>query len=113
VLLKILGVARMGQSWYQMIWRKGDENDRGSIGLLELESAILQAVKVAPGCSNFVGVVVRLKNSKSPSEPNWDVRGVRFGKADRTLASGALATVVARLQQEFQLQLEPVKFVSH
>jgi hypothetical protein len=76
---------------------------QGSIGAQELESAILKAVKVAPGCEDFGGVIVQPKTSNSRSEPNWEIRGVKFGKADRTIASNALATVVTRLQREFRL----------
>jgi hypothetical protein len=76
---------------------------QNSIGAPELESAILQAVKAAPGCSGLVGVIVGSKKSISDSEPNWDVLGVKFGNADRTAVNDAVATVVTRLQQEFRL----------
>jgi hypothetical protein len=79
------------------------EDLRRSITAAELESAILQSVKAVPGCDNFIEVFVRAKTSKSSSEPNWAVRGVRFGKADRKTVSETLARVVARLQQEFRL----------
>lgn len=69
----------------------------------ELESAIKKAVKVAPGCKDFIGVVVQPITAKSRLDPNWEVRGVRFGNADRKSANEYLAVVVARLQQEFQL----------
>jgi hypothetical protein len=42
-------------------------------------------------------------------EPNWEVRGVRLGKANRKTAGEALATVVMRLQQEFSYQLSRAK----
>ncbi len=83
-----------------MVWR---DDAQGSISARELELAILQAVKAAPGCADFMGVVVASKKPTSDSEPNWDVQGVRFGNADRTIVSDAIATVVARLQQEFRL----------
>lgn len=76
---------------------------QNSIGATELESAISQAVKAAPGCAGFVGVIIQSRHATSESEPNWDVRGVKFGNADRTVANDAVATVVNRLQQEFRL----------
>jgi hypothetical protein len=79
------------------------KDERVSITAAELQIAIGQALKAAPSCEDFVGVVVRPKTSKSPTEPNWDVRGVKFGKADRMIVSDALAKVVTRLQQEFRL----------
>lgn len=80
------------------------KDTHGLIGAPELEAAILKAVKVAPGCEEFAGVIVHSKASESHSEPNWEIRGVRFGNADRTIASAALATIVTRLQREFRLR---------
>jgi hypothetical protein len=79
------------------------KDERISITAAELQYAIQQALHAAPSCEDFVGVVVRPKTPKSRSEPNWDVRGIKFGKADRIIVSEALAKVVARLQQEFRL----------
>ena len=83
----------------------GENKDlRVSISATELESVIGQALKAAPGCEGFIGVLVRPKKPESDPDPNWEVRGLRFGNADREIVNEALATVVARLQQEFQLQ---------
>jgi hypothetical protein len=82
-------------------WRK---DHRVSKTTLELELAISEAVKsAAPGCEDFVGVIVRHTAPKSHLDPNWEVRGVKFGKADRKMVDQALATVVDRMQQEFRL----------
>jgi hypothetical protein len=67
----------------------------------EIELEISKAVKVVPGCEDFRGVIVAFARSNSPS--NWDVHGIRFGKAERAIASDAVATVVTRLQQNFKL----------
>jgi hypothetical protein len=80
------------------------EDLRVSISAAELESAIGQALKAAPGCEDFIGVLVRAKRPKSDPDPNWEVRGLRFGNSPRETVNEALATVVARLQQEFRLQ---------
>ena len=77
---------------------------RVSISAAELESVIGQALKAAPGCEGFIGVFVRPKKPESDPDPNWEVRGLRFGNADRETVNEALATVVARFQQEYQLQ---------
>ena len=83
------------------MFKRNDE--RVSITAAELQTAIGQALKAAPSCEDFVGVVVGPKTSRSQSDPNWDVQGVKFGKADRIIVGEALAKVVARLQEEFQL----------
>jgi len=70
----------------------------------ELESAISDAVKnAAPGCEDFVGVIVQHTTPRSHRDPNWDVRGVKFGKADRKAVDEALAAVVERMRREFLL----------
>ncbi len=70
----------------------------------ELESAISDAVKkAAPGCEDFVGVIVQHTTPRSHRDPNWDVRGVKFGKADRKAVDEALAAVVERMRHEFLL----------
>jgi len=82
-------------------WRK---ERRVSLATPELELAILEAVKkAAPGCEDFAGVIVRHKKPKSHLDPNWAIRGVKFGNADRPMANEALAGVVERMQREFLL----------
>jgi len=76
---------------------------RVSITAIELESEIAETVKSTPGCEDFVGVIVQPKTPKSRLDLNWEVRGVRFGNADRKLANEPLEKVVARLQREFRL----------
>lgn len=79
------------------------KDTRVSITATELELAIAETVKGEPGCEDFVGVIVQPTTPKSPLDPNWELQGVRFGKADRKIANEPLAKVVARLQQEFRL----------
>ena len=69
----------------------------------ELEQAILEAIKATPGCEDFVGVIVAHEMSKSHRDPNWAIRGVKFGKADRKIANEALDRVVGRMQREYRL----------
>jgi hypothetical protein len=68
-----------------------------------LESAVTEAVKSAPDCEAFVGVIIQRMEPKSRTEPNWAIRGVRFGSADRDKSGNALANVVERMQLEFSL----------
>ena len=71
----------------------------------ELELAIAEAVrKASPACEGFLSVIVEPKTSKSRLDPDWDIRGVRFGKADRKMVDEALSTVVKRMQQEIRLK---------
>ena len=82
-------------------WRK---ELRVAMTAPELESAISDAIKkAAPGCEDFVGVIVQHTTPRSHRDPNWDVRGVKFGKADRKAVDEALAAVVERMQHEFLL----------
>jgi hypothetical protein len=69
----------------------------------ELEAAISEAVKTTPCCKDFVGVIVGRKTPKSHLDPNWEVQGAKFGKADRKLAEETLANIVPRMQKELVL----------
>ena len=85
------------------VWRK---DKRCAVTSAELELEILQAVKAAPDCENLIGVFVQPTTPKSHLEPNWEIRGVRFGKADRKIVSEALTTVVTRLQQKYRISAQ-------
>jgi len=77
---------------------------RVSMTTPQLESAISEAVKkAAPGREDFLAVIVQHKTPKSHLDPNWAIRGVRYGKAARPVANEALASVVERMQREFLL----------
>lgn len=70
----------------------------------DLESAITEAVRTAsPECQTFVGVVLEQTKPKSRREVNWRLRGVKFGQADRNIASKALTSTIERMQREFYL----------
>lgn len=71
-----------------------------------LERAITTAIKTFDeGCRDFVGVVVEQRSAKSTSEPNWQVKGLRFGKSDRGMARAALDSVLPPMQKEFTLEV--------
>lgn len=82
-------------------WHK---DHRISMTTPELELAIAEAVrKASSGCEDFVSVIVEHQTPKSRLDPDWSVRGVRFGKADRKMVDEALSTIVERMQQEIRL----------
>lgn len=85
------------QTW----WRK---DRRAQITPAELELTIAEAVrKNAPGCGSFIGVIVHHKKPKQYRDPNWGVRGIKFGKADRRIVDETLPRIVEQLQKEFRL----------
>jgi hypothetical protein len=75
----------------------------------ELELMIGEAVKAAPDCDAFVGVIIRRTTPKSRLDANWEVRGIRFGGMDRQIARKALTPIVERMQREFRLTEGPIK----
>lgn len=73
----------------------------------KLELEIAQATKTAdPSCAEFVGVVVQRMKSKSSSDVNWSLRGIKFGRSDRKAVDHILTTIVERMQREFRLSDE-------
>jgi hypothetical protein len=82
-------------------WRR---DQRAQITPAELELTIAEAVrKSAPGCGSFIGVIVHHKKPRQHRDPNWGVRGVKFGKADRQIVDETLPRIVEQLQKEFRL----------
>lgn len=73
----------------------------------KLELEIAQATKMAdPNCAELVGVVVQRVKSKSSSDVNWSLRGIKFGRSDRKAVDHVLSTIVERMQREFRLSDE-------
>jgi hypothetical protein len=84
--------------------KKGTLDDRSSVSLEHLQSAITEPVKKSdPGCESFVGVIVQRETPKARFDANWAVKGVRFGKTNRDKSAEALATIIERMQREFRL----------
>lgn len=70
----------------------------------ELQQALAEAVRTsAPECEGFVGVIVERVVPGWPDAANWDVKGVRFGKADRKRCGTVLSDLVAQRQQEYEI----------
>lgn len=94
------GEARKGKWW--------SKDKRALISSVELETAIAQAVRnTAPECKNFIGVIVYHRKPKVQRDPNWAVRGVKFGKVDRKIVTETLTTIVEQLQRKFRLNDPP------
>jgi hypothetical protein len=80
------------------------DDSRQPIPLADLEAAITEVItKSARSCEGFVGVIIQRKVPDSPLDTNWELKGVRFGRADRANASQALAIVIESMQREFRL----------
>jgi len=77
---------------------------RKPITLEDLELAIAKAVRETDSqCESLVGVFVERIVPKSRGEVNWALRGVRYGKAERTRCNAAIAVIVERLQSEYNV----------
>jgi len=70
------------------------------------ESTPAAAAEIASGPASPVGVIVQRTKPESPSDANWNIKGVRFGVVCREEAGRVLAIVVARMQQEFSLSAD-------
>jgi hypothetical protein len=82
---------------------------RVPITAAELEVAIAAAVNPVPGCEAFVGVVIGSTSPKSRLDVNWELRGIKFGRADREIARQALRPIVERMQQQFCVSDWPIE----
>ena len=67
-----------------------------------LQSLIAEAVRASnPQCRGLLEVFVKPVVPKSRGDVNWTVKGVKYGRAERTQCEAAISTIVERLQQEF------------
>lgn len=72
--------------------------------IAELELKITEAVrKAAPECEPFLGVILQKTIPRSRGDANWQIQGVKFGTADRKIASEALTTIIERMQRNFSI----------
>ena len=65
---------------------------------------IAEAVrKKCAGMRQLYRMIVHHKKPKQNRDPNWGVRGVKFGKADRRIVEENFTRIVEQLQKEFRL----------
>jgi hypothetical protein len=77
---------------------------RKSIARSSLESELAEGVRQSgPECERFVAVIIEKVIPKERGGPNWAVKGVRYGGADRERSNAALSTLVVTRQQEVEL----------
>jgi hypothetical protein len=77
---------------------------RRTITRAALEMAITSAVRNSgPECNIFVGVIVERIVPASRAETNWIVKGIKYGKADRSQCDAAMAIILKPLQSEFDV----------
>ena len=90
-----------------MLWIGKSVDNRQAISRADLAAAITDAVKNSnPDCAAFVDVIVQHIKPKSQFDPNWAIKGIRFGRSDRQKATQAIGTIVERMQREFKLSEE-------
>ncbi len=83
-----------------------DRKERQFVEARALQDRIAGEVRAQPGCEAFVGVLLEKVKPNSTLDPNWDLLGVKFGKADRKTVNDVLATVILRMKSEFGLSDE-------
>jgi hypothetical protein len=90
--------------------RNGRHSKDGRISktVEELELTITEAVRAAPDCEAFVGVVIQRKAPRSRLDANWELRGTKFGRTDRKIAKEVLTPIVERMQRKFRLLEEQI-----
>jgi hypothetical protein len=86
--------------------KAADRKDRQFVEARALQDLIAGEVRTHPGCEAFVGVLLEKVKPKSSLDTNWDLLGVKFGKADRKTVNAALVAIVSRMKGEFRLSDE-------
>jgi|ERR1700739_4679838 hypothetical protein len=91
----------------RLTWSMGRSrraSDRQSILRDELSRAISNAVRRSnPSCEGFIGVLLEPKRQNCDDDANWEIRGIKFGTAERSRSSQVIDVIVKRLQREFDV----------
>jgi hypothetical protein len=87
---------------------RGSEGDRSAkrtrISRAALEMAITNAVRNSdPQCSGFVGIIVERMVPASRIGANWNVKGIKYGKAKRDLCDATISVIIDPMQLEFDI----------
>jgi hypothetical protein len=87
-----------------MIGRRAKLANRRSITRAALELAIADAVRESdPHCVPFVGIIVERVIPHPPGGPNWAVKGIKYGKADRDRCHAAISMFLEVGLREFEI----------
>jgi hypothetical protein len=91
-----------------MFWMSRSVDERQPISRKDLQLSITEAIrKFDPDCEAFIDVIIEHSEPKLRLDPNWTIKGVRYGRCDREKAAQAMAAITARMQSEFRLYEEP------
>jgi hypothetical protein len=73
-----------------------------------LQSVIAKAVRDSGReCQDFVGILLEHTPPRSPSDSNWVIKGIRYGRGDRAQCDAAISDIVEQLQREFVILDQP------
>jgi CspA family cold shock protein len=80
--------------------------DREAIALDALQSVIADTVRRSgQNCEGFIDVFIeRIPATRGGA--NWEIKGVKYGRADRTLCDAAIAEIVEHYQRKFSVVRE-------
>jgi CspA family cold shock protein len=82
--------------------------NRKSITSDALQSIIAKNVRESRAeCEGFLGIFIERVIPKARGGVNWTLRGVKYGKGDRTLCDAVLGNIIARLEDEYFISDEP------
>jgi hypothetical protein len=84
--------------------RGRNTKERTWISRAALEMAITNAVRNSnPLCNGFVGIIVERTAPASRVGANWNVRGIKYGKAKRDLCDATISVIIDPIQLEFDI----------
>jgi cold shock CspA family protein len=93
-----------GELERESVRKKSGNSNRKPITRATLERCLTDDVrKAAPECEGFVGVIIQAVTPEVADGINWVVKGVKYGKADRSRCETVLGTVLREKQQNYVL----------
>ena len=97
-------VTPQGELERESVRKKSGNSDRKPITRAILERCLTDAVrKAAPECEGFVGVIIQKVMPEVLDGVNWVVKGVKYGKANRSRCETVLGATLREKQQNYVL----------
>ena len=94
-------------------WKGEKPPPRRQVTREELEQSLTEAVRAChPEFETFAGVIVERIVPSPSGGPNWAVKGIKFGAADRHRSGIILSYCVDEAQHQFELA-EPARVAAN
>jgi cold shock protein len=86
-----------------------DQTQPKLIAIEALEAVLASAIRESNvGCKDFIGLFIQPLVPYPRSGPNWAIRGIKYGSANRAQCDISISEIVKKMQLDFVIPSEPI-----